>query len=223
MNYQTLNLIGIILLCLCGLLLIISILLFIRFRIISIIGDLTGRTAKIQVEKMRSRNDKAGVNKTFNPSPFNKSRGKLTEPITLGLGKSKNTGKLAQTDSAARMTEKTHFGIEKLEQIKTETLAVTSNDTNSTVLLNHETEILNRGTEVLQEGTMLLNTGTEVLTEAVNSSVNESQNEFTTVLTEGTQVLSDSIGLAGGNDITDSSNTFLIKKSITLIHTSEVI
>lgn len=52
-----------------------------RFRILDIIGDLSGRTAKKTIERMREENKKMG-NKLYRPSNLNSYRGKTTEPIT---------------------------------------------------------------------------------------------------------------------------------------------
>jgi len=52
-----------------------------RFRILDIIGDLSGRTAKKTIERMREENKKMG-NKLYRPSNINAYRGKTTEPIT---------------------------------------------------------------------------------------------------------------------------------------------
>ena len=60
--------------------LLLALFLFFKFRIISVIGDLTGKTAKKSIEKMREENAKSGV-KSHRPTPAGKSRGPITKPM----------------------------------------------------------------------------------------------------------------------------------------------
>lgn len=165
MNYQKLNLIGIVLLCLCGLMLAISILLFIGLRMISVIGYLSGSTAKRQIEKLRSNNEESSLNKGINP--YNRSRMKFTERITTGLIKSKHTSELTKTPQIAEVI--------RSSQLETEILAKNYTDTSCT-------ELLSCGTELLDSDTVIL-----------------------------------------GTDDIKYNNELTVKKSIILIHTSEVI
>ena len=66
---------------LAGLFLILTIFLAYRFRIWSVIGDLTGRTAKKSIERLRKANEISG-NKSYRPSTTNAERGTLTATIT---------------------------------------------------------------------------------------------------------------------------------------------
>lgn len=59
-----------------------AVFLFFKLRIINVIGDLSGSNAKKAIENIRQQNESSG-NKTFNPSPVNKSRGKITDRISL--------------------------------------------------------------------------------------------------------------------------------------------
>ncbi|MDR1563598.1 MAG: hypothetical protein LBS74_01395 [Oscillospiraceae bacterium] len=79
-------------------LLVFSILFFIRYKIPKVVGDLSGRTAKKSIEQMRLRNEQSG-NKSFRPSAVNSDRVPLTEPIirTKRTGK---TGKRGHTSGA---------------------------------------------------------------------------------------------------------------------------
>lgn len=63
-----------------GLSLIIALILFFKFRIISVIGDLSGRTARKSIEKMREENEKSGV-KSHRPTALGKARGPITKEI----------------------------------------------------------------------------------------------------------------------------------------------
>ena len=63
-----------------GVLLVIAIFLWFFFKIPSVMGDLSGRTAKKSIEKMRQANTGSG-NKSYRSSATNVARGKLTETM----------------------------------------------------------------------------------------------------------------------------------------------
>ena len=75
-----------------GVAFVLAILLFILFRIPSVIGDLSGRTARKSIAKMRLANEKTGV-KSYKESKTNVERGKLTGTIP-------DSGKLNKKNSA---------------------------------------------------------------------------------------------------------------------------
>lgn len=75
---EVLSIISIVSFVLAGVFLILAVFFWIKFGIPKIIGDLTGRTAKASIAKMRENNEKTGV-KSFKPSAGNIERGKLTE------------------------------------------------------------------------------------------------------------------------------------------------
>lgn len=60
--------------------LLLSIFLFFKFKIITIVNDLSGRTARKAIAQIRDNNLKSGE-KPFRSSSVNINRGKLTEPI----------------------------------------------------------------------------------------------------------------------------------------------
>ena len=84
------------------LMLIISVILFFVYRIPSVVGDLTGRTARKAIEEIRNQNESSG-NKVYKTSQVNRQRGKLTDKISP-------SGKLIKTPSetlgGAMSTEK---------------------------------------------------------------------------------------------------------------------
>lgn len=87
-----------------GVFLVIAIVLFIVFKIPSVLGDLSGRNAKKSIEKMRKNNERTG-NKSYSPSITNVERGKITETIkvhrrTNGFGSNGETGLLTGNDQA---------------------------------------------------------------------------------------------------------------------------
>ena len=63
-----------------GVSLLLALFLFFKFKIISVIGDLTGKTARKSIEKMREENEKSGV-RPHGPTPLAKERGPITKTI----------------------------------------------------------------------------------------------------------------------------------------------
>lgn len=63
-----------------GISLVAAIIIFVYFKIPSVIGDLSGRTARKSISMMRLNNERTG-NKSFKTSPINAARGKITENI----------------------------------------------------------------------------------------------------------------------------------------------
>ena len=63
-----------------GICLVAAVVFFIRFKIPSVIGDLSGRNARKSIEQMRKFNEKSG-SKAYKPSKTNAERGKLTETM----------------------------------------------------------------------------------------------------------------------------------------------
>ena len=60
-----------------GVLFALAVVLWFGFKIPDVIGDLTGRTARKSIAKMRSANEKTGI-KYYKQSATNVKRGKLT-------------------------------------------------------------------------------------------------------------------------------------------------
>lgn len=65
----------------CGVMVVVSAILFFTLRIPRVIGDLTGRTARKAIEDIRKQNEQSG-DKTYKSSAVNLQRGKLTDKIT---------------------------------------------------------------------------------------------------------------------------------------------
>lgn len=63
-----------------GVALVAAIFVWFLFRIPTVVGDLSGRTAKRSIAKIRASNERAGA-KGYQPSAANVARGKLTEAI----------------------------------------------------------------------------------------------------------------------------------------------
>ena len=85
---ETLSTLSIISFVLAAVALAVAIVLWFFFDIPTVIGDLTGRTARKSIAKMRAENEKSGVKK-YKESRTNVERGKLTETMSGIKGKSK--------------------------------------------------------------------------------------------------------------------------------------
>lgn len=66
---------------LAGIMLVVSVLVFILLKIPTVIGDLTGSNARKAIENIRSQNEHSG-DKTYQTSVVNRERGKLTDKIS---------------------------------------------------------------------------------------------------------------------------------------------
>ena len=75
-----LSIVSLISFILSGVAFVLAILFFIMFRIPSVIGDLSGRTAKKSIARMRATNEKTG-NKSFKTSSTNAERGTVTDTM----------------------------------------------------------------------------------------------------------------------------------------------
>lgn len=132
---QTLYIISIVSFSLSGVFLILSIVFGIKFGVIGIIGDLTGKTAKKSIEKMRIYNENSGE-KNYKSSTVNINRGKITDTMS----------DLKKTDKIARQAVKNmpetvileNFGETEYIGSETETqlLETEGNVSEETVLLD---------------------------------------------------------------------------------------
>lgn len=84
---DTLSLLSTISFAVAGVCLVIAIVLWVIFRIPLVIGDLSGRTARKSIAKLRMANEKSGV-KGHRASKVNVQRGKLTETMS-GINKAR--------------------------------------------------------------------------------------------------------------------------------------
>ncbi|MBE6052862.1 MAG: hypothetical protein E7212_02955 [Clostridium sartagoforme] len=141
---------------------LLSIFIWFRFGILNIIGDLSGRTAKKSIAKMREKNQKTGI-KHFKPSFVNIERGKLTDSIQDSKKLKKN--KVKKTEELIETVLIEGNKVNNLYENVTELLW----DENSTSILN-EKEI----NEVEGNTTVLLN-------ESVVNKENNIENTFTII------------------------------------------
>lgn len=77
---EILSLVSLISFILAGVCLVVALFLWFFFKIPGVIGDLSGRTARKSIEKMRQANASTG-NKSYRSSAANVARGKLTDTI----------------------------------------------------------------------------------------------------------------------------------------------
>lgn len=89
---------------------ILALIFFVKFRIPSVISDLSGRTARKSIEMMRKNNEKTG-SKSYKTSDTNKGRGKLTETMSnlnknaVGENRQAETGILIEEDSTELLAD----------------------------------------------------------------------------------------------------------------------
>lgn len=116
---EILSLISLISYIISGVCLVLAVFFFIKFNIPAVIGDLSGRTARKSIARMRASNEKAG-GQGYKPSAANVNRGKLTDtmhhadkPATATKGKADasdqrpETGLLAENKATAFPVQQT--------------------------------------------------------------------------------------------------------------------
>lgn len=127
---------------LAGVSFLLAVFFWIRFNIPAVIGDLSGRTARKSIEKMRTNNEKTG-NKSYKTSKVNLGRGKLTDTMP---DSDKLTENLKQKLGAGDIQPETG--------LLAENSAMQFDSEETDVLVEHdETDLLNTGvfeTELLQ-------------------------------------------------------------------------
>lgn len=93
---EILSIISLISFIVSGLCFVLAIFFFVKFGIPTVIGDLTGRTARKSIAKMRESNEKSG-NKSYKPSTANINRGKITDTMP-DSGKKINNKKISKSN-----------------------------------------------------------------------------------------------------------------------------
>lgn len=121
--------------------LILAVILFMKFKIPMVIGDLSGKNAQKAIQQMREINSPKG-NLSFQPGKKNEERGKLTEKIT-------HKKKEHVTESIRPETgllKETMMDLQESSSNETELLM-----NEETVILGSETESLKNETEILTQ------------------------------------------------------------------------
>jgi len=182
-----------------GLLFIASVILFIKFRIPDIAGDLSGKTAKKQIQVIRNQNAEKGEHR-YRPDAANIYKGKPSE--RLG-----NSSRLKRRNPTGETVDsgKLIIGRAMTERMRVDT------DTNSEELV--KPFIPQRTDKKSVETTLLIRTETAAATEVLDPCCRPSSFAATEKLTE--QAADTPPGL--------NANSFQLIQNITLIHTDETI
>lgn len=191
---STFSTIAIVALILGVIFLIAAAVIFIKLKIWVVMADLSGKTAQLSIEQLRSQNG----------APAKRTQHRSYVVNSSVLKKNKGTDELRQNSTM-------HIG--KSMSKKTDVL---KND-NETVPLKHD----NR-TEKLTEDTAILDEGTVILKEKSDSEGTAVLVEGTTILGDGTTLLqSDATTVINESEKTPSG--FRIITDIMMIHTDETI
>ena len=122
---QTLQLLSIIAFAVAGVCLVLAVFFWFFFKIPTVMGDLSGRTARKSIAKMRAANEKNG-NKSYKESTANIKRGEVTGTIP-GKGKSKKKDGNPET---GLLTENKAEGLEsEATALLDETTAILGSET----------------------------------------------------------------------------------------------
>ena len=221
----------------CGVMFLVSVILFIVFKIPNIIGNLTGHSAKKAIEDIKKQqNESYVINGEANESHLNGKK-KITEKIsTARLDRAEETTVLGNGNS--RVEETTILGNGNSRGEETTILGNGNSRVEETTILGNgnnrvnETTILGDGNSRVEETTILGNGNSRVNETTIlgdgNSNVEETimlgynGTEETTLLGNGrvdeTAVL--------GNGITEFSTVpgnamFIVTEEIRFIHTDE--
>lgn len=148
MSIEVLDTISLISFVLAGISAVLTVVFWFVFKIPTVISDLSGRTARKSIERMRANNEKTGK-KDYAPSKTNLKRGKVTELMDES---SKGSGKLSGMLSGKLKKKETPVVEENLETGLLEENIQNAYESEETGLLTEdamETEFL--GTELLEE------------------------------------------------------------------------
>lgn len=156
---------------LCGIMFIVSILVFIFLKIPKVISDLTGATARKAIKNIREQNEASG-DKGYKVSAFNEARGKLTDKI------SPSGNVIQQHQMQMRGIDTTKIDTQELQVDETANQTTVLDSYNETSVLDNtgagETSVLS---EVMSSGE------TTVLSEATNDSAFTIEYEITFIHT----------------------------------------
>ena len=213
MSYDTYRLIFIGAAIACGVMFLVSVTLFIVFKIPNIIGNLTGRNAKKAIEDIKKQQNESYANNGESDELLLNGKKKITEKIsTARLDRADETTVLGDVNSSANET--TILGNGNSSVNETTILGNGNSSVNETAILGNgnssanETTILGDRNSNVEETIMLGYNGTEETTLLGNGRVDE-----TVVL---------------GNGITElptvpvpESAMFIVTEEIRFIHTKE--
>ena len=154
---STFEIVSLICFIISGLFFVLSVVLFFVLDMVKVIGDLTGHTAKREIENIRSQNQKTG-NKAYKPSVVNSKRGKLTDRISpsgrilenraTAIGGSVGTEKIASQKLYSGYEETTLLENGQEENSETTLLSQDNGYTSEASVMGseaNETSLLNPG------------------------------------------------------------------------------
>ncbi len=128
---ETLSTLSIISFVVAGISLVLAVFFWFFFKIPTVIGDLSGRTARKSIARMRAANEKTG-NKSYKESKTNAARGKLTDTI-------KDSGKLKK--NAVKDDDRPETGLlteNKADEVSSEATGLLNDEDEATGLLVDE-------------------------------------------------------------------------------------
>ena len=160
---------------LCGIMLVLSVVIFFALKIPKVISDLTGATARKAIKNIREQNEASG-DKIYKASAFNQARGKLTDKISP-------SGRIVQQSSNTM-----GFGV-GTTKIETQQLLDEQPANETTVLANETTVLANETTVLSADGTTVLSNEaprgeTTVLDEVQNQAEFTIEYEITFIHTD---------------------------------------
>lgn len=112
---------------LCGIMFVVSVLLFVFLKVPKLISDLSGRTAKKAIKNIREQNEITG-DKYHKISAFNEARGKLTD-------------KISPSGQLQRKRQEVNFGI-NTTKISAQEFTYDEQNSETTILATNETSVL---------------------------------------------------------------------------------
>lgn len=208
MTYEGFRYLFIIAAIVAAVMLIVTVLLFFLFKIPSVIGDLSGATARKAIKEIREQNEKTG-DKGYSPSAYNVQRGKVTDKIS-------GSGRINRNASSG-------FGGINTSKISTQSLIEQAQASETTVLENTQGD----STTVLNPQS----NETTVLNQQSNETtvLSPQSNETTVLSPQDTSVETVQLSQCQVSDKPDNSpavtqdTLFAIEYDITFIHTNEFI
>ena len=208
MTYEGFRYLFIIAAIVAAVMLIVTVLLYFLFKIPSVIGDLSGATARKAIKEIREQNEKTG-DKGYSPSAYNVQRGKVTDKIS-------GSGRINRNASSG-------FGGINTSKISTQSLIEQAQASETTVLENMQGD----STTVLNPQS----NETTVLNQQSNETtvLSPQSNETTVLSPQDTSVETVQLSQCQVSDKPDNSpavtqdTLFAIEYDITFINTNEFI
>ncbi len=205
-----------------GAALLLAVFLFIKFRIISVIGDLTGKTARKSIQKMREENEKSGV-KSHRPTPAAAQRGPITKPIenyNLGVGSEPTAPITMQNGCVAASSENGYDTNATAPMTNVQQGNSFANSPQNRDINNNSYQPINKQVNAVSPQSKQFTENSDMPVSDETTPLNRPQAQETSVLKGETQLLNN-------KDIQQKLNAkkveLHLKQNIVLIHTEEYI